>query len=57
MLAWSLLVILGYAAYHTFPYSENMWLVAIEYLIVIGWIAYEISGKRIKRAIMKVFPG
>ncbi len=31
---WSALVMLSYAPYMTFPYQENLWLVAIEYLIV-----------------------
>lgn len=40
-LVWSALIVLTYAAYQTVPYSENLVLVAIEYLTVVGWLAYE----------------
>jgi hypothetical protein len=40
-LVWSSMIVLTYAAYQTVPYSENLWLVAIEYLTVVGWLAYE----------------
>jgi alpha-1,6-mannosyltransferase len=40
-LVWSSMVMLSYAAYRTFPYSESPWLVAIEYSVVGGWFTYE----------------
>jgi hypothetical protein len=46
MLPWSLLVVLTYATYRTFPYSENLWLIAAEYLIVGGWMVYELKFRR-----------
>lgn len=49
VLPWSLLVVLTYATYQAVPYSENLWLVAIEYLAVAGWLVYEIWVAR-KRA-------
>jgi alpha-1,6-mannosyltransferase len=45
-LVWSLMVILSYAAYRTFPYSESLWLVAIEYSVVGGWFTYEMLTRR-----------
>jgi len=46
MLPWSLLVILTYSTYRTFPYAENLWLVAIEYIVVAGWFIYEWRARR-----------
>jgi alpha-1,6-mannosyltransferase len=47
---WSLLVMVSYAAYRTFPYAENLWLVVIEYSVVAGWLTYEMLVKRPKYA-------
>ena len=49
ILLWSLGVILSYSAYRTFPYSENLWLVAIEYFLALGWMAGEIINQHIRR--------
>jgi alpha-1,6-mannosyltransferase len=43
---WSILIILSYAAYITVPYSENLWLVGIEYAGLGGWMCYELFKKR-----------
>jgi len=43
---WSLLIALSYSAYQTLPYSENLWLVAIEYVLLGMWIIYEILTTR-----------
>jgi alpha-1,6-mannosyltransferase len=52
---WSVLIILSYAAYRTLPYSQNLWLVAVEYVIVLGYMGYElfrnISSRNIRHAI------
>jgi uncharacterized membrane protein len=42
ILPWSLGVVLSYSAYSTFPFTENLWLVTIEYLLAGGWMAWEI---------------
>ena len=38
---WSGLIIFSYAAYQTEVYSENLWLVSLEYLILLGYIVWE----------------
>jgi len=48
-LIWSLLVVLSYSAYSTIPYAENMLLITLEYLLVLGWLGAElIRQKKIK---------
>ncbi|MEG9327874.1 mannosyltransferase [Salinimicrobium catena] len=42
VLAWSLLVILSYSAYAHPAFQENLWLIAVEYLVVFGVMGYEI---------------
>jgi alpha-1,6-mannosyltransferase len=39
---WSAVIILSYAAYRTVPYSQNLWLVTIEYVIVLICMGYEL---------------
>ncbi|WP_424495200.1 mannosyltransferase [Salinimicrobium sp. GXAS 041] len=41
-LLWSLLVVLSYAAYSNDAYRENLWLIAVEYLIIYAVMGYEI---------------
>ncbi len=40
-LVWSGVVILSYSAYQTTAYSENVWLIGLEYSLVIGMALYE----------------
>ena len=40
-LVWSFLVMLSYYAYSQPGFQENLWLVAVEYLVVIGLFIYE----------------
>jgi uncharacterized membrane protein len=50
VLVWSWGVVLTYSAYRTFPYSENLWLVAFEYLLVLAWMARETVGYHVRRS-------
>ena len=45
---WSLAVMLSYMAYSADEVSENLWLVALEYFVVIGFFIWEVFqfGKR-----------
>lgn len=43
---WSALVMLSYSAYGKDGFNENLWLVAIEYTIVILYAIYEISNSQ-----------
>ena len=49
---WSGLAVLSYAAYHSSPYSEDLALVALEYVIVISWLVVELYlyRQRIRQA-------
>ena len=56
---WSLVIVLSYQAYGNLPWKENLWFVGLEYLIVYGYLIWEVSlfykikkeGKRIKSTI------
>lgn len=41
-LLWSLMVVLSYTAYHEFKVQENLYLVSIEYVVVIGYAIKEL---------------
>ncbi|NNF32233.1 MAG: DUF2029 domain-containing protein [Flavobacteriaceae bacterium] len=45
---WSGMVFLSYSAYGPEGFSENLWLVAIEYTVVIGFTVWEIFKKNPK---------
>lgn len=47
-LVWSGLVGLSYAAYQTTAYAENLWLVGLEYGIMLLVLAWELRLKRVK---------
>ncbi len=44
-IAWSYGIFLSYATYQTNLYQENLWLVALEYLLVFGVMIYEMKKK------------
>jgi len=48
-LVWSCAIILSYYAYSNPDYKENLWLLAIEYILVIGFFIYEMIGNRPKK--------
>ena len=41
-LVWSILVVSSYSAYSSMPATENPWLLTAEYLIVYGYLIYEV---------------
>lgn len=45
---WSALIFLTYAGYTADGFVENFWLTAIEYVLVIGYLVYELIGSRLK---------
>ena len=47
-LAWSLVVILSYFAYSRADFDENLYLLAVEYIVVFAYIVYELSIHRNK---------
>ncbi|RCS27948.1 mannosyltransferase [Polaribacter sp. WD7] len=46
---WSFVIILSYQAYANFPWRENLYFVALEYIILYGFLIFEI--KKNKRVI------
>lgn len=48
ILLWSALIPLSYFTYKVMPYSENYWLIGIEYVIVLAYFFWEIKVKKAK---------
>lgn len=44
-IVWSGLVFLTYSGYTNTGYNENLWVVLVEYLLVIGYLVYELVWK------------
>lgn len=40
---WSFVIILSYQAYANTPWKENLWIIAIEYVILYSFLIYEIK--------------
>jgi alpha-1,6-mannosyltransferase len=49
-MVWSAMVVLSYASYQTSAYHENLSLVALEYLVVLGWFGLKFYHLRLKKA-------
>ena len=47
-IVWSVVIILSYQAYSNIPWEENLYIIALEYLIVYGYLIWEIFNS-IKR--------
>lgn len=45
-LVWSLMVMVSYSAYGNAEFQENLWLIAIEYTIVIGLAIWELCFRK-----------
>jgi uncharacterized membrane protein len=41
---WSALIVLTYINYSYEPYRENLWMVALEYALVLGFLAWELHA-------------
>ena len=48
-LVWSGMVALSYAAYQTTAYTENLWLLALEYSVVLATLVWDITRHRNNR--------
>ena len=48
-LVWSLVVVLSYHAYSKVPFEENLWLIALEYVIVYSILGYEMYRNEVER--------
>ncbi len=46
---WSGLIFLTYAGYTSDSFQENLWLTALEYVVVIGYLIFELKSKKILR--------
>lgn len=54
MLLWSVLVVLSYFAYSNPAYQENLWLVGLEYLLLFGFLGYEVFNGSSRITLKKV---
>ena len=50
-LVWSLVVVLSYYAYSNPAFTENLWLLAVEYFVVFGFLGYEIFNLKRQKPI------
>ena len=48
-LVWSFAIVLSYQAYSNPDYKENLWLLAFEYILVMGIFIYEMTTKGSKK--------
>jgi len=46
ILLWTAMIFLTYAGYSPDGFQENLWLVALEYLSVLGYLAYELLWRK-----------
>ena len=44
-IVWSFVIILSYQAYSNLPWQENLWFVAVEYIILYAFLIYELRKK------------
>lgn len=44
---WSGVIMLTYINYSYPEYFENLWIVGLEYVIIIGWFLFELKGKKV----------
>ncbi len=44
MLVWSFVIVLSYTAYGPGGFQEHLWLVALEYIVVLGYFIWEVKN-------------
>ncbi|WP_299056424.1 mannosyltransferase [uncultured Polaribacter sp.] len=44
-IVWSVVIILSYQSYANLPWKENLWVISLEYLILYGYLIFEIIKK------------
>ena len=42
---WSFIIILSYQTYANIPWEENLWFVAIEYIVLYSYLIFELKKK------------
>jgi len=50
-IVWTLVIILSYQAYANLPWKENLWFVALEYVILYGYLIFEIKKQSNYKAV------
>ena len=45
-IVWSLVIVLSYQAYANIPWKENSWFMLLEYLVVYGYLFWEIIQQK-----------
>ncbi len=51
MILWSFMIFFTYAGYTKDGFSENLWLIALEYFSVLAFLAYELRKKSLVRKV------
>ena len=51
MIVWSFMIFFTYAGYTREGFSENLWLIALEYFSVLGFFSYELWRKLSRKSI------
>ena len=52
-ITWTIVIIFSYQAYANLPWKENLWFVATEYILLYGFIIYELQKKEEHYKIVK----
>ena len=50
---WSFVIVLSYQAYANIPWQENIWLIVFEYLVVYGYLWWEIIQQKRSTLLIK----
>ena len=52
-IVWSFVIVISYQAYANIPWEENLWLIVLEYLLVYGFLLWEIIQIKKKSLVIK----